>query len=188
LTVILLGSILSGCQVVNVKQQALNVTIANERNSILTQDKLSEASLNVLSMSGQEAKVCTDTPDTCVNQLKNLPQILDEQFLSAASEMYLAKAMALSDSSNCKISRFTKHKSEEEQTNIQSKYDDCLEQQLNLLDKSIRYSYAYLFSTKRQPTDRIFDNRQVQIRDFYNQAIAKMVSVYDLRYPKKKWC
>ncbi|MDU3121902.1 MAG: hypothetical protein E6710_05695, partial [Acinetobacter baumannii] len=44
-TVILLGSILSGCQVVNVKQQALNVTIANERNSILTQDKLSEASL-----------------------------------------------------------------------------------------------------------------------------------------------
>ena len=28
LTVILLGSILSGCQVVNVKQQALNVTIA----------------------------------------------------------------------------------------------------------------------------------------------------------------
>ncbi|KAA5754025.1 alpha/beta hydrolase, partial [Klebsiella pneumoniae] len=55
----------------------------------------------------------------------------------------------------------------------------------SLLDKSIRYSYAYLFSTKRQPTDRIFDNRQVQIRDFYNQAIAKMVSVYDLRYPQK---
>ncbi|MFI7969217.1 alpha/beta hydrolase, partial [Acinetobacter baumannii] len=56
---------------------------------------------------------------------------------------------------------------------------------LSLLDKSIRYSYAYLFSTKRKPNDRIFDNRQVQIRDFYNQAIAKMVSVYDLRYPKK---
>ena len=55
---------------------------------------------------------------------------------------------------------------------------------MSLLDKSIRYSYAYLFSTKRQPTDRIFDNRQVQIRDFYNQAIAKMVSIYDLRYPK----
>ncbi|TPS15365.1 alpha/beta hydrolase [Acinetobacter baumannii] len=184
-TVILLGSILSGCQVVNVKQQALNVTIANERNSILTQDKLSEASLNVLSMSGQEAKACTDSPDTCVNQLKNLPQILDEQLLSAASEMYLAKAMALSDSSECKISRFTKHKPTEEQKVIQNKYDECLDQQLSLLDKSIRYSYAYLFSTKRQPTDRIFDNRQVQIRDFYNQAIAKMVSVYDLRYPQK---
>jgi hypothetical protein len=65
--------------------------------------------------------------------------------------MYLAKAMALSDSSECKISRFTKHKSEEEQKNILNKYDDCLDQQLSLFDKSIRYSYAYLFSTKRQP-------------------------------------
>ncbi|MEQ4562364.1 MAG: hypothetical protein ABN464_03075, partial [Acinetobacter sp.] len=35
--------LLSGCQVVSVKQQALNITIANERNSILMQDALSEA-------------------------------------------------------------------------------------------------------------------------------------------------
>ncbi|MFM6957389.1 MAG: alpha/beta hydrolase, partial [Acinetobacter sp.] len=49
--------ILNGCQVVSLKQQAVDVTIANERNSILTQKKLSEASLNVLSMSGKEAKM-----------------------------------------------------------------------------------------------------------------------------------
>ncbi len=55
-TVIILGSILGGCQVVNVKQQALNVTIANERNSILTQDKLSEASLNVCLCQGKKPK------------------------------------------------------------------------------------------------------------------------------------
>ncbi len=73
-TVILLGSILSGCQVVNVKQQALNVTIANERNSILTQDKLSEASLNVLSMSGQEAKACTDSLTLVLINLKICPK------------------------------------------------------------------------------------------------------------------
>ena len=51
-----------------------------------------------------------------------------------------------------------------------------------MLDQSIRYSYAYMFKTKRAPQDRIFDNRQVQIRDFYNQAIAKLVSSYALRY------
>ncbi len=39
-----------------------------------------------------------------------------------------------------------------------------------------------MFKTKRAPQDRIFDNRQVQIRDFYNQAIAKLVSSYALRY------
>ena len=54
--------------------------------------------------------------------------------------------------------------------------------QIKRYGKSIRYSYAYMFKTKRAPADRIFDNRQVQIRDFYNQGIAKLVSSYALRY------
>ncbi|MEK5782040.1 hypothetical protein VXE43_19080, partial [Acinetobacter baumannii] len=33
-----LVSLLSGCQVVSVKNQSLNVTITNERESILTRD------------------------------------------------------------------------------------------------------------------------------------------------------
>ena len=51
-----------------------------------------------------------------------------------------------------------------------------------MLDKSIRYSYAYLFKTERAPQDRIFDNRQVQIRDFYNLAIAHLIQRYAERY------
>ncbi|OTG38892.1 hypothetical protein B7G60_14765, partial [Staphylococcus aureus] len=47
---LLFTTVLTGCQVVSVKEQAFNVTISNERDSILTRDKLSEASLNVLSM------------------------------------------------------------------------------------------------------------------------------------------
>ncbi|RKG35717.1 alpha/beta hydrolase [Acinetobacter guerrae] len=179
-------TLLSGCQVVSVKQQALNVTIANERNSILMQDKLSEASLNVLSMSGREAKVCTDNPSSCVDELKMIPEIVDEQFLSTASELYLAKAMLLDKSSACTVSTLTKHRSEEHQQQSQKDYDECQNQQLQMLDKSIRYSYAYLFKTKRKPVDRIFDNRQVQIRDFYNQAIAKLVTLSAQRSNTKK--
>lgn len=174
---------MSGCQVVSLKQQAIDVTIANERNSILTQKKLSEASLNVLSMSGKEARVCSQTPNECVADLHKIPQILDEQLLSTASELYLAKSMALSDSSECKISKLTKHKSEDDQKIIQKNYENCLDQQLENLDKSIRYSYAYLFKTSRKPQERIFDNRQVQIRDFYNQALTQLVNVHSLRNP-----
>ncbi len=177
--------VMSGCQVVSLKQQDLNVTIANERNSILTQKKLSEASLNVLSMSGKEAKVCMQTPNECIADLHKIPQIQDEQLLSTASELYLSKAMSLSDSSECKVSKLTKHKAEEEQKAIQKTYENCLDQELEALDKSIRYSYAYLFKTARQPQERIFDNRQVQIRDFYNQALTKMVNVHSLRNPSK---
>ena len=32
------GYLLTGCQIVSVKNQAINVTIANERESILTRD------------------------------------------------------------------------------------------------------------------------------------------------------
>lgn len=182
---LLSAMVMSGCQVVSLKQQDLNVTIANERNSILTQKKLSEASLNVLSMSGKEAKVCMQTPNECIADLHKIPQIQDEQLLSTASELYLSKAMSLSDSSECKVSKLTKHKGEEEQKTIQKTYEHCLDQELEALDKSIRYSYAYLFKTARQPQERIFDNRQVQIRDFYNQALTKMVNVHSLRNPSK---
>ena len=53
-------------------------------------------------------------------------------------------------------------------------YVKKIEDYYKVKDNSIRYSYAYLFKTERQPQDRIFNNRQVQIRDFYNQALAKL--------------
>lgn len=174
---------LNGCQVVSLKQQAVDVTLANERNSIVTQKKLSEASLNVLSMSGKEAKICMQSPNECIADLHKIPQIQDEQLLSTASELYLAKAMSLSDSSECKISKLSKHKPADEQKLIQQNYERCLDQQLEALDKSIRYSYAYLFKTSRQPQERLFDNRQVQIRDFYNQALTQLVNGHRLRNP-----
>lgn len=179
-------SSLSGCQVVGLKQQALNVSIDNERSSILMRDKLSEMSLNVLSMSGHEVKYCMNQPVSCVDAMKGIPEIQDEQLFSIASELFLAKAMALEKSSSCTSDSWTGQLSQKHQQQNLKNDELCLDQQLDMLDKSIRYSYAYLFQTKRQPQDRIFDNRQVQIRDFYNQAIAKLVAGYALRYPNEQ--
>ncbi|WP_122898107.1 alpha/beta hydrolase [Acinetobacter sp. B51(2017)] len=174
--------LLSGCQVVSVKSQALNVTIANERDSILTRNQLSEASLNVLSMTGREAKTCSNMPEQCVSELQEIPQIQDEQLFSTASEIYLAKAIELDKSTECKSGIINSVQSKDKQQQKQLAQQHCLDQQLTMLDKSLRYSYAYMFQSKRAPEDRIFDNRQVQIRDFYNQSIAKMISVYALRH------
>lgn len=178
--------LISGCQVVSVKNQALNVSIANERDSILTRKKMSEASLNVLSMTGREAKACTDNPSECIADLDQISEIQDEQLLSTASEAYLTKALELSNSSQCNVSLINKYQSEDKQKHHQQQYHQCLDQQMALLDKSIRYSYAYLFKTQRQPQERLFDNRQVQIRDFYNQALAKLITNYGLRYSGEK--
>ncbi|KJV38540.1 alpha/beta hydrolase [Acinetobacter brisouii] len=166
---------LSGCQVVNVKRQALNVTISNERDSILTRDKLSEASLNVLSMTGREAKICVESPTAC---LKNMQQIPQEQLFSTASELYLAKAKLLENSSACKKRPKSKQHLSERDEQQEQLFSSCITEEGEMLDKSIRYSYAYLFRSTREPSQRIFDNRQVQVRDFYNQAIAKLASAY----------
>ncbi|WP_347456812.1 alpha/beta hydrolase [Acinetobacter thermotolerans] len=180
-------TVLTGCQVVSVKEQAINVTISNERDSILTRDKLSEASLNVLSMTGREARICTEQPQNCVNELKQIPEILDEQLLSTASELYLAKSLQLGKSSECKNGGLlAKTQSEEKKLLHKQNQEKCQDQQLAMLDQSIRYSYAYLFKTQRAPQDRIFDNRQVQIRDFYNLAIAHLIHVYSERHKAKE--
>lgn len=170
--------LVSGCQVVNVKQQAFNVTISNERDSILTRDKLSEASLNVLSMTGREAKSCMDDPTACLADLQQIPQIPQEQLFSTASELYLAKAKQLENSSACKSHPKAEENPSEKHQHQQKLHTDCIQQEGAMLDRSIRYSYAYLFHSNREPQQRIFDNRQVQIRDFYNQAIAKIASAY----------
>ncbi|WP_347455741.1 alpha/beta hydrolase [Acinetobacter thermotolerans] len=180
-------TVMTGCQVVSVKEQAINVTISNERDSILTRDKLSEASLNVLSMTGREARICTEQPKNCVNELKKIPEILDEQLLSTASELYLAKSLQLGKSSECKNGGvLAKTQSEEKKQLHKQNQEKCQDQQLAMLDQSIRYSYAYLFKTQRAPQDRIFDNRQVQIRDFYNLAIAHLIHVYSERHKAKE--
>lgn len=175
---LLASVILSGCQVVNVKSQTLNVTISNERDSILTRDKLSEASLNVLSMTGREAKGCIDNPAACLHDIQQIPQIPQEQLFSTASELYLAKAKQLENSSACKRKPKAEENPSEKQQHQQQLFTGCINQEGEMLDKSIRYSYAYLFHSNREPQQRIFDNRQVQIRDFYNQAIAKLASAY----------
>lgn len=165
-------SCLSGCQVVNIKQQTVDTVITNERSNILTGDTLSETTLHVLSMAGLQVKSCNVDLDECIQGISNITAIQDEQLYSSASELYLAKAIELSKTSDCKLPS-TRYEAKPELG--QSKSSLCFEKTLLLLDKSIRYSYLYLFETERQPQDRIFDNRQVQVRDFYNHALTKLL-------------
>nr|ULG20603.1 hypothetical protein ANMEGGLA_00177 [Acinetobacter nosocomialis] len=120
---------LSGCQLVSLKQQTLHTTLANERNSILTQNKLSEASLNVIYMSNKDVKTCIQAPKECIDTLKKIPQLQDEQLLSTASELYLSKAIALSESYECESNKLIKAKTEEGQKHLK-----CLDEQLDALD------------------------------------------------------
>ncbi|MCF8998156.1 esterase/lipase family protein [Acinetobacter nectaris] len=182
-SLVLTSIALAGCQTVSVKQQAFNITITNERDSILTHDKLSEASLNVLSMTGRESKTCMNEPTSCLADIKQIPQVPNEQFFSTASELYLAKAMSLEKTSACKSKIKENSVLTDRQKEKLAAQNQCINEELLMLDHSIRYSYAYLFKTERHPDQRIFDNRQVQVRDFYNQATAKLLMLSSTQRP-----
>ncbi|XID75632.1 lipase family alpha/beta hydrolase [Alkanindiges sp. WGS2144] len=182
--------LLSGCQVVKVKQQPLAVSLSNERDSILVRSRLSEATLSVLSSTGQDPEQCIDNPKPCLTELRKVPQVQDEQYLSVSSELYIAKVNQLKKTAECR----SPLEPEAFSTDLQGlgnkivrpvhspktvdwePFKKCLAIQQNLLANSIRHAYAYLFYTDRDAKDRMFDNRQVQVRDFYHQALATLVA------------
>lgn len=174
------SSLVSGCQVVSVKQQKIGTTLSNERDSILTRNKLSEASLNILSMAGNEAEKCVEAPSGCIDKLQQIQEIADEQRLATGSELYLSHAISLKNSSDCSINgTIQKLRKPEEQQAITQQHQNCMLKQMDALSLSIRYSYAYLFASQRPAQERLFNNRQVQVRDFYNQAIANLINAYN---------
>ena len=182
--------LLSGCQVVKVKQQPLAVSLSNERDSVLIRSRLSEASLSVLSSAGQDPEQCSDDPKTCLDKLRGIPQVQDEQYLSVGSELYIAKVNQLKKTAECRsplegeiFSTDLKGLGNKivQPVNVPKTVDlapfrQCLATQQDFLATSIKYAYAYLFFTDRDAKERMFDNRQVQVRDFYQQALASLVA------------
>ncbi len=42
--------------------------------------------------------------------------------------------------------------------------------------EAARHAWAYFFFTERKPSDRAFEDRQIQVRDYYNHAVQQAVT------------
>lgn len=176
-------STLSGCQLINmidVKQVEYGKISHYERQSILTDQKLSQYSNNTLLLIQPKMELCVQNPSTCMQPLLALHEISDEDKLSTGSELYLAHALYLQKQQQCNINPI--HTQLKQKSNVNE--TACLQNYLEALNQSIRYSYAYLFATSRQPQQRLFNNRQIQVKDFYNQAIAYLINAINQRSEK----
>lgn len=167
-------SILSGCQLVKIKQNHLQSALNQKTDHILTKNKLSEATRSFLLLQNTEASQCLTEIDRCIEQLAKNDILDKDQFYSAASELYLNKAIDLQKQNQCTsvlASSFAK-------TTTPSQ--NCRDLQLSYFDKSLRYSYVYLFLSSQAPETRLFDLRQGQVRTFYNVALSQLMSkAYD---------
>lgn len=133
---------------------AINVLDAKEaielkRGDILTRKELSDATQQTLRIAALDAGLCVKPIEiACLTALAAVTDISNDQRLSALAELWLARAEA----------------------------SDPGELQYTAWLEAIRYCYAYLFFGDRTPGERAFDDRQTQIRDWYNHAVEQVVT------------
>nr|WP_028605614.1 alpha/beta fold hydrolase [Ottowia thiooxydans] len=143
-------ALLAGCAGVTVTSVSPVKYIAERRGDALTTGRLSETAQESLRVVGIED--CRERPVACRETLLASAGLSDEQRLSALAELWIEAALAADAA--------------------QVPEDIALEAWL----ETARHAYAYLFHTTRRPGQRAFEDRQTQVRDYYNYAVQRTVT------------
>lgn len=147
-------SCLSACAVVGVSKIKPHDYVTERRADTLGSGRLSDGSVQALNVVALTTEICAKDFSDCTSTLLHSPGLTDEQRLSTLSELWMARAI----------------KADRAKSGVPMA-DDALDAYL----QSARYAYAYLFYTARQPSERAFELRQVQVIGFYNFAVQRSV-------------
>ncbi|SSW66157.1 esterase/lipase family protein [Achromobacter agilis] len=146
----------AGCAGVKVSSVSTQDYIAQRRGDVLTTGRLSASAREAMAVLGLNAQDCRKDPDTCIQALTATEGLDSERRLATLSEAWLADALAI-----------------EKQRPVGQQDRDRL---LDAYLQTARAAYAYLFFTPRSPSDRAFEDRQTQVRDYYNYAVQQAVT------------
>lgn len=140
-------SLLAGCAGVKVGSVSNKDYISSRRGDVLSGGKLSIATDSTLQIVSLNADNCRKDVQACQDTILRSAGLDNEQRLSALSEVWLD--LALKNNNNSSLS-------------AAERVDAYIE--------SARFAYAYLFMTRRATRDRALEDRQTQVRDYYNFA------------------
>lgn len=157
----LAATLLAGCAGVKVGSISPADYLAQRRGDVLTTGKLSTSAQEVLRVIGSDADLCGKSGPACRAALADSPGLSDEQRLSALSEAWLQVALAADKGGNAA-----------ESFAGPASADAAIQAWL----ETARHAYAYLFFTARKPRDRAFEDRQTQVRDYYNYAVQQAIT------------
>lgn len=155
LLLLLLSIALTGCAGVKVSSVSSKDYMALRRGDVLTTGELSVYAGAALQVVGVDKKQCEDEVAVCRKALMETKGLHREERLSALAELWLQEAMEL---------------------DTQPMDNGHIETILNAYLETARYSYAYLFWTKRRLNMRALEDRQTQVRDYYNFAVQKTLT------------
>lgn len=140
---------LSGCAMVEVRSLGPEQYIAMKRGDILSTNKLSAATDETIRVAGLDDTICAKPSLDCIDALGRAGEIDSDRRLAAMAEMALQLAIAQTPAG-------------------ERQWNDA---QFDLWLRAARYSYAYLFYGDRPSSERAFEDRQTQVRDYYNYAV-----------------
>lgn len=147
--------ICTGCAGVRVSSVSTQDFIAQRRGDVLTTGRLSAAAHQALVVLGLQTRDCANDIDVCTQILMTRDGLDSERRMATLSEVWLMHALVLQRRPSTPANE---------------------EQLLNAYLQSARAAYAYLFFTPRSPTDRAFEDRQTQVRDYYNYSVQIAVT------------
>ncbi len=146
--------ILSGCAGVKTVSVSTTDYMSQRRSDILTTGKLSPPTRAALQVLGLDAAACNKQFAPCHQQLLASDGLDDEHRTAALAELWLQQAINGAHASEPASSR----------------------DNLNAWLQSARHAYAYLFFSNRTASERALEDRQTQVRDYYNYAVQQAVT------------
>lgn len=149
----LMAMLCTGCAGGKVATLSTEDYILQRRGDVLTKGELSASARDTLVSLAVDPKLCREHVSTCEEALSDRQGIDDEHRLATQSEIWLQEALRM-----------------ERRRSMQPGSSDEL---FDAYLQTARYAYAYLFFTSRQPGQRAFEDRQSQVRDYYNYAILE---------------
>ncbi|MFA5322455.1 MAG: hypothetical protein WC373_07240, partial [Smithella sp.] len=155
---------LTGCASVKVSSVTSSDYMSLRRGDMLTTGELSVYTGAALQVVGVDKKKCDKKGVLCRKALMETIGLPSENRLSALAELWLKEAM---------------------ERDTQFGELEHAEAILNAYLEAARYSYAYLFLTKRTPGMRAMEDRQTQVRDYYNFAVQKTLTTLFEYYRKQ---
>lgn len=161
-TITVLAILLSGCAGVKIATVSTEDYIAQRRGDILTTNKLSASARYTLTSLAIAPEQCAKDIPHCSSRLTELWNLDTEQRMATLAEIWTQEALRLQGRRNARPDFSTEL------------FDAYLQ--------SARYAYAYLFFTDRRPGDRAFEDRQTQVRDYYNYAVQQATMLLFAKY------
>ncbi|WP_338152559.1 alpha/beta hydrolase [Paraburkholderia monticola] len=156
---LLASGLLSGCAMVTVSTQGPEQYIAMRRGDILSTGRLSAATRDTLRSAALDENSCQRDPLNCINTVSTVGTINTDRRLSSLAELSLQMAI----------------------THTPANATDWTDAQFDLWLRTARFAYAFLFLGQRTAGERAFEDRQTQVRDYYNYAVQELARALFLR-------